>query len=59
MTEKPFVHKVFANVKTSFTMMVAKILFKLLNKKNHKCGGKNKTIFDFAKEDNPKIKKFI
>lgn len=61
MTEKPFVHKkAFANVKTSFIYHdeVAKILFKLLNKRGIiNVGGKNKTIFDFAKEDNPKIKK--
>ena len=61
MTEKPFVHKkAFANVKTSFIYHdeVAKILFKLLNKRGIiNVGGKKKTNIDFAKEDNPKIKK--
>ena len=61
MTEKPFVHKrAFANVKTSFIYHeeVAKILFKILNKKGIiNVGGKNQTIFNFAKKDNKKIKK--
>ena len=61
MTEKPFVHKkAFANVKTSFIYHeeVAKILLKLLNKKGIiNVGGKNQTIFNFAKKDNHKIKK--
>ena len=61
MTEKPFVHKkAFANVKTSFIYHdeVAKILFKLLNKKGViNIGGKNQTIFDFVKKDNLKIRK--
>jgi len=61
MTEKPFVHKTaFVNVKTSFMYQeeVAKILFKLLNKKGIiNIGGNSKFIFDFAKKDNPNIKK--
>lgn len=63
MTEKPFVHKkAFANVKTSFIYHqdVAKILIKLLNKKGIiNIGGKNQTIYDFAKKDNTKIKKIF
>lgn len=63
MTEKPFVHKkAFANVKTSFIYHedVAKILFKLLSQKGIiNVGGKTKFIYDFAKKDNPKIKKIF
>ena len=61
MTEKPFVHKkAFANVKTSFMYYdeVAKILFKLLNKKGIiNVGGKAQYIYNFAKKENKKIKK--
>ncbi len=61
MTEKPFVHsKAFANVKTSFMFHedVVKILFKLLNQKGViNLGGKSDYIYDFAKKNNPKIKK--
>jgi len=63
MTEKPFVHKkAFANVKTSFLYHkdVAEILFKVLNKKGIlNIGGKTKYIYDFAKKDNPEIKKIF
>lgn len=63
MTEKPFVHKkAFANVKNSFLYHddVAKILFKLLNKKGIiNIGGKTKYIYDFAKKDNPYVKKIF
>ena len=63
MTEKPFVHKkAFANVKNSFLYHddVAKILFKLLNKKGIiNIGGKTKYIYDFAKKDNPNVKKIF
>ena len=63
MTEKPFVHKkAFANVKTSFLYHkdVAKILFKVLNKKGIlNIGGKTKYIYDFAKKDNPEVKKIF
>ena len=63
MTEKPFVHKkAFVNVKTSFMYHedVAKILFKILNKKGViNIGGKSKFIFDFAKKDNLNVKKKI
>ena len=63
MTEKPFVHKkAFANVKNSFLYHddVAKILFKLLNKKGIiNIGGKTKYIYDFAKKNNPYVKKIF
>jgi len=63
MTEKPFVHKkAFSNVKTSFLYQedVAKILFKLLNKKGIiNIGGESKLIYDFVKIDNPKVKKYF
>ena len=61
MTEKPFIHKkAFANVKTSFMYHdeVAKILFKLLNKKGIiNIGGKPQYIYNFAKKENKKVKK--
>tara|TARA_Y100000816_G_C26103790_1_gene585788 strand:- start:2447 stop:3151 length:705 start_codon:yes stop_codon:yes gene_type:complete len=63
MTEKPFVHKkAFANAKTSFLYQedVAKLLFKILNKKGVlNVGGKAQNIYDFAKQDNKKIKKIF
>ncbi len=61
MTQKPFVHdKAFANVKTSFIFHedVVKILFKLLNRRGViNLGGKSDYIFNFAKRNNPNIKK--
>ena len=61
MTEKPFVHKkAFVDAKTSFLYQdeVAKILFKLINKKGIiNVGGKSQYIFDFVKKYNKKIKK--
>ncbi len=61
MTEKPFIHKkAFSNVKTSFIYHdeVAKILFKLLNKKGIiNVGGKSMNVFDFAVNENKDIKK--
>ena len=61
MTEKPFVHKsAFANVKSNFIFHedVAKILFKLINKKGIiNIGGKTQTIYNFAKKNNPEVKK--
>ena len=61
MTEKPFVHKsAFANVKSNFIFHedVAKILFKLINKKGIiNVGGKTQTIYNFAKKNNPYVKK--
>ena len=63
MTEKPFVHnKAFANVKTSFMYHeeVAKILFKLLNKKGIiNLGGKSQYIFNFVKKDKKNVKKIF
>ena len=59
MTEKPFVHKVaFSNVKTSFMYHeeVAKILFKLINKKGIiNIGGLPMTIYNFAKKNNKQV----
>ena len=59
MTEKPFVHKeAFSNVKTSFMYheAVAKILFKLINKKGIiNIGGSSMSIYDFARKDNKSI----
>lgn len=61
MTEKPFVHKsAFANVKSNFIFHedVAKILFKLINKKGIvNIGGKTQTIYNFAKKNNSEVKK--
>jgi dTDP-4-dehydrorhamnose reductase len=61
MTEDPFVHKsAFANVKSNFIYHedVAKILFKLINKKGIiNVGGKKQTIYNFAKKNNPGVKK--
>ena len=61
MTEKPFVHKkAFTNVKTSFIYQqdVPKILFKLLNKKGIiNLGGREQSIYNFAKKENKNIKK--
>ena len=63
MTEKPFVHnKAFANVRTSFMYHedVAKILFKLLNKKGIiNLGGKSQYIFNFVKKEKKNIKKIF
>ncbi len=63
MTERPFVHKkAFTNVKTSFLYHdeVIKILFRLIKKKGIiNLGGKAKFIYDFAKKDNPKVKKIF
>ena len=61
MTEKPFVHKkAFANVKLNFIYHdeLAKILVKILNKKGTiNLGGPTKSVYNFAKKYNPKIKK--
>ena len=63
MTEKPFVHKsAFYDIKNSFMYHddVAKILLKLINEKGIlNVGGKNQTIYNFAKKENPKIKKIF
>ena len=61
MTEKPFIHKkAFANVKMNFIYHedLANILIKVLNKKGIiNVGGPTKTIYNFAKKYNPKVKK--
>lgn len=61
MTENPFVHKsAFANVKSNFIFHedVAKILFKLIKKRGIiNIGGKKQTIYNFAKKNNPEVKK--
>ena len=62
MTEKPFVHPgAFYDFKTNFIFHdeVAKILFKLINKKGIiNLGGKSQTVYKFVKKFNPKIRKF-
>ena len=61
MTEKPFVHKkAFCDFITNFIFHedVAKILFKLINKKGViNVGGKSQSVYNFAKKYNSKIKK--
>jgi len=61
MTEKPFVHKkAFANMYTNFIYHedFVKIFKKLINKKGIiNVGGPSKSVYEFAKKDNPKIKK--
>ncbi len=61
MTEKPFIHKkAFSNVKLNFIFHedIAKLLFKVLNKKGVlNIGGKTRTVFNFAKKYNPKVKR--
>ena len=63
MTEKPFIHKkAFANVKLNFIFHedLAKIFIKLVNKKGIiNIGGPTKTIYNFAKQYDPKIKKIF
>ena len=63
MTERPFIHKkAFANVKLNFIFheAIAKILVKILNKKGIiNVGGPTKTIYNFAKKYNPKVKKIF
>jgi len=61
MTEKPFVHKkAFSNVKLNFIFHdeLAKILIKVLNKKGIiNLGGATKSVYNFAKKYNPRVKK--
>ena len=61
MTEKPFLHKkAFANVKLNFIFhdQLSKLLIKLLNKKGIiNLGGPTKTVYNFAKKYNRKVKK--
>ena len=63
MTEKPFVHKkAFADVKSNFIFHddLAKILIKILEKKGViNIGGPSKTIYNFAKKYNSKVKKIF
>ena len=61
MTEKPFIHKfAFSDVNSNFIFHeeFAKIFIKLIRKKGIiNVGGKVKTIYDFAKKYNQKVKK--
>ncbi len=61
ITEAPFPHKkAFKNIKINFLYHneAAKIIFKLINKKGIiNLGGDSKSIYDFAKRTNPKVKK--
>ena len=63
MTERPFVHKsAFANVKTNFIYHddFIKIFLKILNKKGiFNIGGKPKTLYQFAKNENKAVKKVL
>ncbi len=63
MTEKPFIHKkAFANVKLNFLFHdeLVKILIKILDKKGIiNVGGPTKTVYDFAKKYNSKVKKIF
>lgn len=63
MSEKPWIHpKAFSNIKTNFLYHdeVIKILPKLLKKKGIiNIGGNDKSIYNFAKKTNPKVKKSL
>ena len=63
MTEKPFLHKeAYANVSSNFIFHedFIKIFLKIINKKGtYNIGGKKRTIYDFAKKYNIKIKKIF
>ena len=63
MTERPFVHrKAFANVKLNFLFHeeLVKILIKNMDKKGIiNVGGPTKTVYNFAKKYNPKVKKIF
>ena len=63
MTEKPFIHKkAFANVKLNFIFHdeLSKILVKILDKKGIiNLGGPTRTVYNFAKKYNPKVKKMF
>ena len=63
MSEKPWVHpKAFSNIKTNFLYHdeVIRILPKLLLKKGIiNIGGKDKSIFNFAKKTNKNVKKSL
>jgi len=61
MTEKPFIHKeAFANVKLNFIFHeeLTKILIRVMGRKGIlNIGGPSKTVYNFAKKYNPKVKK--
>ena len=61
MCEKPFDHKyAFSDIKTNFMFHedFIKILPKILDKKGIlNVGGKIQTVYNFAKKNNPKVKK--
>jgi len=61
MTEKPFVHKkAYSNVVSNFIYHadLAKMFLRLINKKGvYNIGGPTKTIYNFAKKENIKVKK--
>ena len=63
MTEKPFVHKqAYANVITNFIYHedFIKIFKKLIHKKGvFNVGGPTNSVYNFAKSNNPKIKKIF
>ena len=63
MTEKPFVHKAaFYDIKNSFMYhhQVAVILLKLINAKGIlNVGGKSQSVYNFARINNPNIKKIF
>tara|TARA_B110000438_G_C15720093_1_gene609393 strand:+ start:518 stop:1234 length:717 start_codon:yes stop_codon:yes gene_type:complete len=63
MTEKPFIHqKAFANVKLNFIFHdeLANIFIKIIDKKGIiNLGGPTKTVYNFAKKYNPKVKKIF
>ena len=63
MTEKPFTHKAaFYDAKNSFMYhdQVAAILLKLINAKGIlNVGGKSQSVYNFAKADNPNVKKIF
>ena len=63
MTEKPFIHKkAFTNVKLNFLFHdeLVKILIKIMDKKGIiNVGGPTKTVYNFAKKYNPKVKKIF
>ena len=63
MTERPFIHKkAFANVKLNFLFHeeLVKILIKIMDKKGIiNVGGPTKTVYNFAKKYNPKVKKIF
>ena len=63
MSERPWIHpEAFINVKTNFLYHdeVIKILPKILDKKGIiNIGGNDKSIYNFAKKTNPKVKKSL